>query len=152
VSVQYLANYSRKRGKTIPADWWYVYTAFAPFDDGRTLVKVGISSIPHERMVGIYCSCPFPVRLAAWVAVGRKSFARRIEYRILKHFERYKTRGEWLLLPNDPESKQEFAAESRKLVEIHTKRPAEWTRFTEAQIKDVMAVRLSAKDGTWGDY
>lgn len=144
MSVQYLANYSRTRGKTIPADWWYVYTAYAPFDDGRTLVKVGISSVPHERMVAIYCSCPFPVRMAAWVPVGKKGVARRIENRILKEFEKFSTRGEWLLLPNDPEFKQRFAVQTRDLVAGLTRRSVAWTRFSESQIREVMAVKISA--------
>lgn len=143
MSVQYLATYSRKRGKTVAADWWYVYTAYAPFDDGRTLVKVGISSVPHERMVSLYCSCPFPIRIASWVSVGRKGVARKVEHQILKKFERFSTRGEWLLLPNDAEFKKTFASETRQLVQTLTRRPVEWTRFSESQIRELMALRLS---------
>ncbi len=146
-----LFRYSRTRGKTYRCDlWWYIYTAYAPFEDGRVLVKVGISSSPHERVVSIYCSSPFTVKYAAFTSVGSAKKVRKLEAKILKEFSAYSTRGEWLLLPSDEATKKMFAERTRKLTEETTKESVNWTRFTEEQIKEVMKVKLSGRDGEWG--
>lgn len=150
----YLCTYSRTRGKALPRSsrWWYVYTAYAPFDDGRVLTKVGISSMPHERFVALYCSCPFVIRLCAFTSVGTEKQASRVESAILREFGQYKTRGEWLLLPADEVTRKRFAEFSRRQAEQITRKPVEWSRFTEEQIRAVIAFKMDhGKDGEWTD-
>jgi hypothetical protein len=153
MSVSNFVNYSRTRGTAEPRSqrWWYIYTAYAPFDDGRVLVKVGISSMPHQRFVALYCGCPFTIRLCAFTSVGTEKQAHRVESAILKEFSQYKTRGEWLLLPTDELIKKRFAEFCRKEGEKITRKPVKWTRFNEEQIRAVISFKIDhRKDGEWG--
>jgi len=123
-------------------DSWFLYTAYATLSDEQTLIKVGISTIPYQRLVAIHCNSPFPVDLAAFALMGRKKSALRAERIILAQFAKYKTRGEWLLVPTTTEIKREFAEASRSVVEQVTGKPVKWQKATGAQIKAYMSSKM----------
>lgn len=131
------------RMKLNSMDMWSVYTAFAPMDDGRVLVKVGISVVPHNRVVQLYCNCPFPIVRAAFIQAGRKKKALAIERGILDTFVDKKTRGEWLVFPDDAQERKLFAERSRAIVEGQTGMPCKWTHISKAQISASIAAGFS---------
>lgn len=144
-SVAYIA--SRMLG-----DAQFLYTAFAPVaynsrdadrkcqdDAAQVLVKVGISAVPMRRLVAIHCGSPFRVAYAAFAPTyGGKRKAERIESRVLKRFREYRTRGEWLLLPNTKEVRGEFSLAVRAILQDETGRPVEWQRVTGNQLAEYM--------------
>lgn len=123
-------------------DSYFLYTAYAPMSESETLVKVGISTIPYQRLVAIYCNTPFPIELASFALMGRKRNALRAERAILSQFEEFKTRGEWLKLPSTKEMRERFASSSRVVVEQITGKPVKWQRASSDQIRAYMAGRL----------
>ncbi len=134
-SVTRIEQYGRDgRLKLGHMDMWHVYTAYAPMDDGRVLVKVGISVVPHNRLVSLHCNCPFPIEMAAFVDVGRKKQALAVERGILGSFPQFKTRGEWLAIPNDAENRKAFASKCRAIVEVQTRKPCKWRKVSREQI------------------
>lgn len=140
-------DYFDTAGRVRDAGAYFVYTAFAPVIDpagarNGVLVKVGISSVPFERMIPLHCNSPFPVELAAFALVGRKKTALRVESRILQHFREYKTRGEWLWLPDTEEVKGEFSLRTRAFIADATGKPVTWRRITGKQIVEAMTNRL----------
>lgn len=125
-------------------DAHFLYTAFAPVarnsraddrprdDDAReVLVKVGISTAPMRRLVSVHHNSPFRVAYAAFAPTySGKRGAERIESRLLSQFKDHRTRGEWLLLPNTSEVRQEFARAARVLLQAETSQPVIWTRVS----------------------
>lgn len=134
-----------KDGRLKQGDAYFVYTAFAPMGEDEVLVKVGISTVPYERLVTIYCNCPFPVEMAAFVMVGRKKAALKVEREILAHYAESSTRGEWLRLPLTQEAKRDFASVSSRTVRSVTKQDVKWQRVTGSQIRTFMANRMRDK-------
>jgi hypothetical protein len=124
------------------ADAWFVYTAFADLDDGYVIVKVGISTKPYERLVNVHSNSPFGVDLAAFAVVGSKRRALACERRILEEFAQYKTRGEWLKLPRNAETKAKFAECVRLVVKGQTGADFKWRRVTREQIVATISTRL----------
>lgn len=133
--------------RKILSDAHFLYTAFAPVV-GNTrdksarkiqaqsiLVKVGISTAPMKRIIAVHHGSPFRVAYAAFTALyAGKAKAERVESRILDHFREYRTRGEWLMLPNSDEMKGEFSARTRAIIAGETGRPVDWTRFTATDL------------------
>lgn len=87
------APYSR-HGITY-TDAWSLYVAMT--DTGRDIgvVKIGVSTIPLDRILAINHSCPYPIIAAKWSFVRSKAIAWKIESRIKKAFADKNTRGEW---------------------------------------------------------
>lgn len=83
------------RNGIIYTDAWSVYVAMT--DTGRDIgvVKIGVSTIPLDRILTIHHSCPYPVIAAKWAFVRSKAIAWKIESRIKKAFADKNTRGEW---------------------------------------------------------
>lgn len=129
----------------LATDSYFLYTAYAPMSDDEVLVKVGISTIPYQRLVAIYCNTPFPVELAAFTVMGRKRNALRAERVILEQFAEHKTRGEWLKLKSDQETRQRFATAARKVVEQITGKPVQWQRVSSSQIRAYMSGKMRDK-------
>ena len=92
-----------------------------------------------RRLVDVHCASPFRVAFAAFVPTyGGKRKAEKIESRILQRFKQYRTRGEWLMLPNSQEQRAEFAATAKAIIQGETGRPVEWTRVTGDQLAKFM--------------
>lgn len=138
----------RRPGESKNMAWagWFLYTAYAPLDSETVLVKVGISSIPYQRLASIYCNCPFPISYAAFTAVGSKRDALAAERAILQSFAEHKTRGEWLKLGCDEATKKRFAAVTATTVTAITKKPVEWRRVKPEQIKAFMTAKIAEHD------
>lgn len=118
---------------------WALYVAFAPMDSRMTLVKVGISQNPFDRVYSVHCGSPFPVKRALWQYVGNKSAAHRAEKCALSCMAEKKTRGEWLLFQMDnPEDKELFHDSMRRSIRRATGKPPEWK---EMDIKAAFAER-----------
>lgn len=132
-----------KNGRIKLGGWdsWFVYTAYARLD-ADVLIKVGVSTVPYERFVTIYCNCPFPIEFAAFTSVGKKRDALSAERQILEAFESHKTRGEWLRIPHTAEMKKQFARDSGKIIASVTGRPVKWQRANGAQIKAFMSAKM----------
>ncbi len=139
----------------ILADTCFLYTAFAPMvlfkhdrseirDAEKVLVKVGISSIPMQRLHQIQCGSPFHIEIAAFAPAGYRETARKIETRILRRFRAYKTRGEWLMLPNTPEMRKDFALDARGAIHDITGRPVEWRRVSRKELDHYTYVEKKA--------
>lgn len=136
-------------------DAHFLYTAFAPMlrnsrvgdrqrpeESPEVLVKVGISTTPMRRLVDVGCGCPFRIAYAAFAPTfSGKRKAERIETRLLDCFRDFRTRGEWLLLPNTPDMRKEFSAKARALLQDETSRPVGWTRVTGNEIAEFMLAK-----------
>lgn len=130
----------------LSSDAHFLYTAFAPVqvncrdiekrsEAAQVLVKVGISTVPMNRLVAIHCASPFRVAYAAFTPLLKaKRAAERVETRVLRAFRAYRTRGEWLLLPNTSEMKAEFSLKSKAIIADMTGRPTVWTRVSGQEI------------------
>jgi hypothetical protein len=129
------------------AESFFLYTAFAPVQantrdqerqkevPAQILVKVGISTVPMNRIVAVHMNSPFRVAYAAFTPLlCAKRKAEKTESAILMHFRQYRTRGEWLLMPNTKESKEEFAYRSRIIIARDTGRPVEWRRVSADEL------------------
>lgn len=121
---------------------FFVYTAFCPVNDQEVLVKVGISSIPYDRLATIYCNSPYPVVLAFFCQIGRKKTALSVERAILNSFSEFKTRGEWLKLSTDAATKKTFSTVCNHVVFTHIHAKAEWVKATGDQIRIAMSTKL----------
>lgn len=131
--VEMFSSDGRLRG-----DAYFVYNAFASLPPDDVLIKVGISTKPLERLVSIHSNSPFGVELACLTPVGRKRLAQSVEAKILDRYGKFRTRGEWLRVPADPEFRKDFAGNVRAIVSAHTGRPVEWKRVDAEQIKLMM--------------
>lgn len=104
-----------------------LYAAFAPIDARTTLVKIGISQNPFERVFEVHCGSPFPITKALWQHVGNRASALKCERTVLQLMSAKKTRGEWLKLEIDSaEDKALFNDSIRRAVLGATKRASAW--------------------------
>ena len=128
-------------------DSFFLYNSFAPIQANtrdkekqkieaeHILVKVGISTVPMNRIHAVHLNCPFRVAYAAFTPLySAKQKAERIESEILEDLRQYKTRGEWLMLPNTDQVRQEFSRRVRIVIERSIGKPVEWRRVTGGEI------------------
>lgn len=123
---------------------YFLYAAMTA--DG--VVKVGISSVPCERVAHIHANSPFPIKAVMWTWVGSAFNARSIEKRLKELWRKRNTRGEWFRFDfNDPDEVSLFYMTITAVVEAQTGKPAEWKQYTEAEVKqmvkDVMKASFS---------
>ena len=113
---------------------WFVYFALFDLNEQDALIKVGISSIPYERLYGVYVNCPFIMEVAYFCPVGSKRKALSIEKSVLREFSDFKTRGEWLKMPKDAEVKKAFSHMLKYFIKGNTGADPEWRKATGEQI------------------
>lgn len=114
---------------------WFVYFAMFDLNEKHALIKVGISSIPYERLYGVYINCPFTMDIAYFCPVGSKRRALSIEKSVLKEFSDFQTRGEWLKMPKHPEVKKAFSHMLHYFIKGNTGVDPVWKKATGEQIR-----------------
>lgn len=142
-----MSNAVRYIERKLLGDAYFLYNAFAPMqantrdkeqqkvEADHILVKVGISTVPMNRIHAVHQNCPFRVAYAAFTPLyAFKQKAEAIEAEILEDHREYRTRGEWLMIPNTAELKQQFSSRVRIIVERSICRPVEWRRVTGNEI------------------
>lgn len=144
-----MSNAARFIQGRLCSDAHFLYTAFAPMQANTkdkekqkteasfVLVKVGISTVPMSRLAAVHHGCPFRVAYAAFTplyAAKRKS--ELVETRVLRAFREFRTRGEWLMLPNTEEVRGQFAFKTRAIISDSTGRPVEWTRVSANELAE----------------
>jgi hypothetical protein len=115
---------------------WFVYAALA--DTGRSVfvAKIGISSVPMQRLATLHMGSPYPVTAAMWAMVGGRGAAARAESRIKKAFADRRTRGEWFEFDHtSAEDRARFNFTVKSLCAVAAERTPEWQRITQEQIK-----------------
>lgn len=123
-------------------DAWFVYAALCPTGHDDVLIKFGISTVPYDRLYAINCNSPYPIDLAFFCMAGRKRVALSIEREVLTEFSEFKTRGEWLRLRNDQETRGRFASAVRTTFFELTGRAPEWRKATGQQIREAGNAKL----------
>lgn len=88
---------------TASAGLWGIYLGYFPSEFGL-FVKVGISTQPTKRMWGHHCNSPYPLERYSWAWVGTRQLAGLLERGTLARYEKFSTRGEWLLIDLDIET------------------------------------------------
>lgn len=137
-----IAGSYRKVRSTDTANGWFNYVALCPCSDSEVLVKVGISTIPYDRLYTIHSNSPYPVELAYFNMAGTKKRALAIERGILNAFAEFKTRGEWLKLDSSPVTKKRFANLCADTIKAVTKVPPDWRKATGSQIREAGLMKL----------
>lgn len=65
---------------------------------GHNAGKVGITNDPHYRLTSVRCGAPFPMRFRHVFRIGDRRHAAGQERRILSLANRYRKRGEWVVV------------------------------------------------------
>lgn len=68
--------------------------------------------------------------------------AEKAESRILTTFAEYRTRGEWLMLPNTEEVRKDFAHRAKSILADVTGRPTVWTKVTGNKLSEHALQRM----------
>lgn len=123
-------------------DGWFIYVALCPSGDDEVLIKVGISTIPYDRLIAVHYNSPYPVELAYFSPVWTKKKALAVERAILGEFSERKTRGEWLKMDKSPETKKEFAKKCRMAIRLQTGKDPKWKKATGDQLRIAMNTKL----------
>lgn len=126
-------------------DGWFIYVAMCPSSDDEVLIKVGISTVPYDRLFAIHCNSPYPVELAYFSPVWTKKKALAVERAILGEFKERRTRGEWLKMDTSADTKKEFSRKVRKAIRIHTGDDPDWRKANGEQIRLAGKTKLGEK-------
>lgn len=136
-------DFSKKPRKVRPInEAFFIYTAFCPVNRDEVLIKVGISTIPYQRLVDVHCNSPYPIELACFAPAGDRGRARRIEKTILAQFAEFKTRGEWIKLSTDAEMKKRFSDSCNAVVKLNNGTAPKWIRIDRAQLTAYMTGKM----------
>lgn len=122
---------------------WFVYTAICPAYADRVLIKVGITGHPYNRLAQIHNNSPYPIEIAAFVPVGSKETALRVEREILAEFPDRLTRGEWIDLPASSGAQFRDSATQAFMRRMGT--PPKWTKVSGEQIRAFASQQRSSK-------
>lgn len=120
---------------------WAIYCAFCPMTPTSTLVKVGISLAPIQRLFQVHCGSPFALKEALWMYVGTKRqalIAERFAHRMMMA---KKTRGEWLQFDLTAEAdKRLFHDTMHGALHRAVSKDPSWNRVTLSQVKEALGI------------
>lgn len=115
---------------------WTLYAAFTEMPDGQGLVKIGISTVPLNRLYSVHCNSPFPIGMALWTHVGTKAQAMRAEKYLKRRFAARQTRGEWFTFDlASAEDKEDFHRTCRTAYARVTGELLAWRKVSLEQIR-----------------
>jgi hypothetical protein len=133
---------SEGRVRDIPG--WHLYAAFFFSPQQQAYVKVGISSIPYQRISALLTACPFRFAQAIFTPMGERRSAAKAESAVHDLLEPFGTRGEWFAMNlSDAAHKDAFHRAMRLAIGAETGRPPNWRQITPEQLSAYRA--LSAR-------
>lgn len=91
------------RALTGPGSFVYALTCV---ENGRAIIKLGVSDNPLKRLDQLRQQIPFKARTFAMLPMSSRKLAFRMERLLLHNFKPWRTRGEWMQFA--PEDKANF--------------------------------------------
>lgn len=135
MTVGYAPIFNKSGGIIKDRELWSLYAAFTLASDTSALVKIGITTLPMQRLYAVHSGSPFPIKVAMWVDVGNASLVRKLEYAVHQAFSHRNTRGEWFRFDlTSTADKREFHLTMRELYKKHTHRNLVWKKTGLKQI------------------
>lgn len=133
---------------------WFLYAAFIRPSTDESLVKIGISTKPFERLFSIHSGAPFPVEVALWTEVGSTSVTRRLEAEVKRALADRNTRGEWFRFDlTSVADKRAFHDTLNEAYLRHTGKVLQWQKTSGEQIRAYAGVLTSKRrKGVAGDW
>lgn len=127
-----------------PDGVWSLYAAFADPVDGRSFVKIGVSTDPRYRAYQINSGSPLTIRAALWAEVGSKRRTMALEQAVHDALTERRTRGEWFSFDvSSTTDKRLFHDTVRRLYFEHTHKALRWRKLTHDQFVDYHSLRSS---------